>query len=356
MKRTCTLLACVVTAFGCQPSARTYEITETRVVRRDYELGKSIADRFTMSSKRNSSESLFAWDTPDGWVEKPLTQFRLASFTTPGEGDCSLSRSGGSLGANVNRWRNQFGLGPLRPVEIDTLPKKPVFGRAEAVLVECEGTYQPMRGAPVPDSKMLGLIVVVSDDLSMFAKLVGPIATVDAEREKFFAFAKSLRMGEGQHGGGDGHAGGGAPATDPGRLQWTIPSAWEQRPSSSSMRLVTAGPQGQAGVECWVIVLPGHAGGLLGNVNRWLGEVGNPRLKQAELEGLPTINVLGRASPLIEAYGDYQGQSGKQSGAGLLGSICSLGSHSLFIKLVGPADKVRVQRANFTAFCESMRS
>jgi hypothetical protein len=122
------------------------------------------------------------------------------------------------------------------------------------------------------------------------------------------------------------------------------------------MRVVTLAPDGRTDTECYVTVLGGSAGGMLANVNRWLQQIGQQPLSAEAVGALPTIAVLGRSAPLVEAYGTFRGMSGPaQDGAGLVGVVCVLADRTVFVKLTGPAGVLRQERDRFLAFCDSLR-
>ena len=60
------------------------------------------------------------WTVPSGWQEGQLAQFLVAKYVIAGaDGTAavnvsSLAGDGGGLLANVNRWRGQLGLPPVR--------------------------------------------------------------------------------------------------------------------------------------------------------------------------------------------------------------------------------------------------
>ncbi len=356
--------AVVLPSCGRQP-VRVVDVSETRVVKKDLRLGRNLAERFGTgsSSSRPPRQSdspaggggmpslpPLGWKLPDGWSEKPKTQFRMGSFASPGNGDCSVSVAGGDLRENVNRWRGQFGQQPLDAAGIAELTKRPVMnGRVNGHLVECRGAYTSMRGEKIDDAALLGVVIPVGPTVSMFVKFVGPSATVVEQRENFFALCDSLYFES---------AGSNAPAPSGGRLSlaWSLPDDWQEVPSGSRYRTVTAAPKSNPAVQCWVSQLSGNGGGVRNNVNRWLGEIGQPYLGPTAIAALPTIKVLDRDSVLIEAFGNYKGQNGESRDAGLLGVVCEHDSNMIFIKMVGPSDAVRAEKENFTNFCTSLEA
>jgi hypothetical protein len=121
---------------------------------------------------------------------------RIATFRVGPADDAlevALSSAGGTLAANVDRWRGQMGLPPAGEAGLGALPRKPFLGR-EGVLVDLRGAYGGMGGAgeQVADGRLLGLILSLPGT-QFVLKVAGPAPAVDAEGERFFAFAASVR-------------------------------------------------------------------------------------------------------------------------------------------------------------------
>jgi hypothetical protein len=135
------------------------------------------------------------WTVPGGWRQlAQQRQFRLVTFAldqAPGT-ECYVSKSGGALDANLNRWRGQFALQPLTPAEIAALPTLPVLGKPSK-LIEIRGAFSGGMGAkPIADAMMLG-VVCEQQPQSVFVRLTGPRSEVEAARAKFEELCKSLR-------------------------------------------------------------------------------------------------------------------------------------------------------------------
>lgn len=136
------------------------------------------------------------WTAPAGWEELPPTQFLLAKYRVPGEGDGSaevtVSMLGGSAGGllpNVNRWRGQLNLGPVEESGLAALESPIKAGSVEATLITLEGT-DLKSGMP---AKMLAVVVPLSAE-TWFFKMTGPIAAVDAQADQFRAFVNAARF------------------------------------------------------------------------------------------------------------------------------------------------------------------
>lgn len=305
-----------------------------------------------------------AWDVPKGWLQLKPTQMRIGNFgvpTSPGI-DCSVSiipGQGGGVVANVNRWRQQMGLGPTDAAAIDELPKTLILGRP-AHVVELEGTYGGMSGSKgKTDWKMVGVIADIQGN-SLYVKMTGPAVEVDGERQSFNELAASIRIAAGHMGGAGTPGHGAAPtagagADSPAPIEWDAPEEWE-RSKGGRTRLVTYKAGAQSEVECYVTVLSGTGGGVSANVNLWRSQMGQPKLREDEIAALPTVEIKGRKSPLVEIAGKYQGKDGTpMQDAMMLGAICVLDGHALFFKMIGPAEAVRAERDRFRTFCESVR-
>src|SRR5262252_7695326 len=106
----------------------------------------------------------------------------------------------------------------------------------------------------------------------------------------------------------------------PPSLKWTLPAGWEEV-SPGEMRVASfriKGPEGkQADVS--IVPLPGTAGGVSANVNRWRGQLGLSPLTEEDLSRTAQpVEIAGMPAKLYE-------QAGKISASGdparILGAI-----------------------------------
>jgi hypothetical protein len=142
-------------------------------------------------------------------------------------------------------------------------------------------------------------------------------------------------------------------ASSPG-LAWQKPGSWlesEGRP----MRLATFTFGGSTQAECYIAVLPGPAGGLAANINRWQSQMGHEPLSDEGIEALQQIIVLGDAAHVVEITGAFTGMDGKvQPESSMLGVIRRLPDRTVFVKMTGPRREISAERENFLAFCASL--
>lgn len=137
---------------------------------------------------------------PAAWVwTKPSMQFRTLQYAIPGEGDSTLggelivsvfvAGDGGPIDANIVRWKNQFRAGDAPPEPV--LSSKEV-GPLKVQFVELAGDFMAM-GAPAPKKDFLQIAAIVqAEGRNVFFRLVGPKATIEANREAFMKMIDGL--------------------------------------------------------------------------------------------------------------------------------------------------------------------
>ena len=356
--RLAALAAAVVLAAGCGNGDRQYAITEKRELAEARPQQLVPADTQTrfgrpaapeMQSPHGSmgggmgapSQPSLAFDLPEGWKEIPAAQFRSPNFAIPAREklECYVSvlpGGGGGIAPNVNRWRKQMGLAELTDAEVAALPRVKVLG-ADAPFVEMEGSFKRAGAQDATPGYTMAAVAAERGGAVVTAKLVGPTEDVRAEIEHFKAMCGSLRSAApAASAGGEGG--------ESGALTWKAPEGWTQGPPKQ-MRLVTLNPDGRPGVECYVALLGGRAGGVEANINRWRQQLSLAPLPADAIAKLPTLPVLGRPSPFVEVDG------GK---LGMYGLVCELDGQTVFVKMTGPMDALRAERDRFVEFCKSL--
>lgn len=341
------LLLPVVVLIACGDADRSYTIDEVRPGRTpqiqrgvgltDFERLDPRGRRQPRQNQAAPQERKLVWKMPAGWKELPTTKHRKANFTLDRSSDleCYFSLAGGGLLPNVNRWRRQMKLDPIKQADVAALPRETLF-KGQAVYVDISGDFSGMGGAVRPKQRMLGLILPLSDSELLFVKMTGPEALVAEEQKNFLAFAESLAV-----------------EVDAG-IFWESPEGWVDA-GASGERLVTFHPAGDKTADCYIFAMVGDGGGLAGNLNRWRRQIGSKPLTAEEIKALPSVMVLGKERPLLEEYGRFTGMGGEAvEESGMLAVPCFLGSRSIFIKFTGPAQLVRDEKENFLSFCRSL--
>lgn len=153
----------------------------------------------TAQSKAGAGE--IAWDMPAKWTSAPNPNaMRIATYLIPrADGDSddaemSVSRVGGSVEANLNRWKAQFD-----PPKDGTLKRteRTVAG-LRVTIFEIAGSYTGMviKGQvnkPRDSYALLAAIVETGSGDLWFFKMTGPEKTVAAARADFDSLANSFR-------------------------------------------------------------------------------------------------------------------------------------------------------------------
>ena len=133
------------------------------------------------------------WKVPDGWhtAQNP-NSMRLATYhvsDTVNGAEVTVTRAGGSVEANIQRWLGQFA---------DAGPEKRTVKRVHGVkvtVVEVSGTYLGgmSGGTPAPQRgwALLGAIVETPGS-PYFFKFIGDSATVRSGRSSFDALIDSI--------------------------------------------------------------------------------------------------------------------------------------------------------------------
>ena len=135
------------------------------------------------------------FDKPEDWQEGKLVVSRggitlrheAAFVASDGDQQVEVTvdrmPAGGSLLANVNRWRRQVGLPPQDEAALrDSVQQLDLAGQT--------GEYVQFAGA---DESILG-VIIERDDEAWFVKLKGNKELADAQREPFEAFVRSIRF------------------------------------------------------------------------------------------------------------------------------------------------------------------
>lgn len=142
-------------------------------------------------------------------------------------------------------------------------------------------------------------------------------------------------------------------------LKWTVPEGWSEstKPDPMGMRLVDLRFGANQEGECYISLMPGSAGGLEANVNRWRTQMGQPAYTPEEIAKLPKKPFFNREAAFVEFDGDFKGVGADSAKTGyrLMGLIHSADQATIFVKLTGPKSLVEQNAAAFDAFCQSIQ-
>jgi len=138
------------------------------------------------------------WTAPAGWTNEGARPMRAATYLIgPSSGDkasaeCAVyffgAGQGGSVEANVDRWKGQF-KGPDGKPATAKLGKRTVHGLT-VTTIDASGEYSGMGGPiatasrGVADYRLMGAIVEGPGG-NVFVKFTGPAKTIAANQQKF---------------------------------------------------------------------------------------------------------------------------------------------------------------------------
>lgn len=137
-----------------------------------------------------------AWTAPEGWVEQPARAMRLATLKA-GEAECVLSAFPGDTGgeeANLRRWLGQLNVEPtaemLMAISAGAVPFKTQGGWDGRL-------FDLGRALPADATSGMRVAILPVSGQSVFVKLSGPPAALQAQAAALESFCKSLRPADG---------------------------------------------------------------------------------------------------------------------------------------------------------------
>lgn len=161
--------------------------------------GSGMAAPFASSNRKPAprevsppAANLPKWTVPTTWKSAPGNEFSIAAFVVadgPKTIKTTVSRAGGDLLANVNRWRGQMQLDAWSAEQLSQEAKKLTVDGSEATLVELIGK-DARTGEP---ACTLGVIVPRGES-SWFFKLTGEPSLAQREKANFEAFVQSVKF------------------------------------------------------------------------------------------------------------------------------------------------------------------
>jgi hypothetical protein len=123
------------------------------------------------------------WPAPASWKEQKPGMMQDAKFIAAGgKAIVTVSRAGGALAANIQRWQGQIGVSASTDAEAEKLATPIDVGGVASKIVDLAGASQRMVTVIVPKGEM-----------SVFFKMMGDPAAVGAEKEAFIEFVRKVK-------------------------------------------------------------------------------------------------------------------------------------------------------------------
>lgn len=315
----------------------------------------------------NSGLPKLKYALPAGWTEKPPSQMRMASFDISADGktvDVSVVPLGPMSGtdtANVTRWLGQVGQSPVDDAGAAKLAEPVQIGDQPANLYDLAGTSTETGSA----ERIIG-VILHTDSATWYFKMMGDAALAEKNKPAFVSFLKSVQFQPAAT----------PPPVDTGQLPpshpaipeittqtataptdkpvWMVPSNWKE---GELMQFLIARyviqSDGNATASVNVSQLDGDGGGLLANVNRWRGQLGQAPITDDDAARLPTIDASGSKAVVTDFTGTDMRGGGKP--ARMVGVVLPLNGQTWFYKLMGDPDLVAAQKDAFIAFVQSAK-
>ena len=173
-------------------------------------------------------------------------------------------------------------------------------------------------------------------------------ALIDMELDNFYSFLQSttLRAGKTPVRAIAPSLPPTKPANSGHQPTWEAPEHWERK-QATQMRVGNYAVTNDAGevLDFSITSFPGEVGGLLANVNRWLGQVGiNPTDEQGLSQYLSDRMIDEKPAKLVLAESDEQA---------LYAAILLHKGRSWFLKLMGDVELARTEKDNFLGLIDS---
>ena len=293
---------------------------------------------------------------------------RAASFRIAGkdgkQADVSViplpGLAGGDLD-NVNRWRGQVGLPGVSEAELAKLAQPVEIAGQAASLYEQAGT-NPGSG----DKSRILAAITRRNGVAWFFKMTGDDALVAEQKPALIEFLKSVSFAaataQAQLPPSHPPIDGGnmmaptTPAAPSGQAKpnWEVPSGWKEIPGGQFLVakfLLTGATNAQASVN--VSMSSGDGGGLLGNLNRWRGQLGLGPLAEADLaREIQPLELPGGKASVADISGQ-DARSGQK--ARVLAVVVPRSGETWFYKLMGDAQVVQQEKDGFLKFVQSAK-
>jgi hypothetical protein len=249
------------------------------------------------------------WSLPAGWKEEKGTGFRVATLKAPdGKLEVAITRFDGQAGsvlANVNRWRDELGLEPLREAEL-----------ASALVTEDVGGVKVQR--------------------------------VDLTGKKKAKSSMRPGMGAAPFAAGGSPPPARKPAEESAEgLKYKLPAGWKESSQKVTFAARVIEVEGVPGVKVTFTPLSPQGGNGLENVNRWRQQLMLPPWTQADLDRDGQV-VATEAGPAMVV--DLAG-----GGQKLLGAVLKRPDAVWFVKLSGPTAVASPLREPFLELLRSVR-
>jgi len=166
------------------------------------------------------------------------------------------------------------------------------------------------------------------------------------------------------HAGLAGKAAAGAPSAANGsangaagtsaRLAWQLPKGWTAQPGSGMYYAIIKTSADPSATEIGVLSLPGEAGGLQANAERWMGQLGLHASADEISSLLSNSRRFKSTGNLDVTLLDFGPAVKEDEGSSMMVAIAKPAGDSYFIKMVGKKSVLAKHRQDFASLCNTL--
>jgi hypothetical protein len=146
----------------------------------------------------SAHEIPFSWKSPSTWIRKDkVSSIRLATYQIPGSAECFVSvlpGTGGGVFNNVNLWRQQVSLEPLKQEDLEKELQRIFVANLDAFFVQMQGNFKGKDMGETHENFGLLGIILPTKDKTFFIKMVGPQSIIEQEKQNFQEFYQSFQQ------------------------------------------------------------------------------------------------------------------------------------------------------------------
>lgn len=159
------------------------------------------------------------------------------------------------------------------------------------------------------------------------------------------------------HAGLNGKAAADAPEQGAGtsaHLVWQLPKGWTAQPGSGMYYAIIKTSAEPNASEIGVLALPGEAGGLQANTERWMGQLGIKASAEDVSSMLSKSRRFKSTGNLDVTLLDFSPMVKEDDGSSMMVAIAKPAGDSYFIKMVGKKSVLAKHRQDFAALCNTL--
>jgi hypothetical protein len=151
----------------------------------------------------------------------------------------------------------------------------------------------------------------------------------------------------------NGSAANGAAETSA-RLAWQLPKGWTAQPGSGMYYAIIKTSADPSASEIGVLSLPGEAGGLQANAERWMGQLGLHPAAGEVSSFISNSRRFKSTGNINVTLLDFSSMVEEDDGSSMMVAIAKPAGDSYFLKMVGKRSVLAKHSQEFASLCNSL--